>query len=499
MTTRNRGRSRTDITRRQALQGIGVGVTALTVGCAGSDDPLADTGADLASPPAPSGEDLATSPPDMARPADMTEVPLTPAQLLAGIDAVVVLMMENRSFDHYLGALVADTKYPGKRRPDGLTGKESNPDAMGNPVTVFRMDNFTPDDPPHGWTASHNQFNGGKNDGFVKAHAGASEKEAMGYHDRGHIPFYYALADRYTVCDRWFASVMGPTWPNRYYLHAGTSGGKKDNSAFATGGPTTIWERFKEKGKAAKNYHVGFAPWFAGGFVGKLLGGLNPAKKFDEFFSDCKNGTLPPFSIIDPDYLTNDDHPSHNIQLGQALISTIVQAIAQSPQWSRTLLVITYDEHGGFHDHVPPPRLPDDLPDFEQIGFRVPTLVIGPTVRTAHVESMQFDHTSVGATLALKHGFMPLSKRMTAANDLSACIDPMRVKNPAPPPKDLPKVMLRLRDALRFSGVNSQPELDHMVQRGQIPRHLLDPRSDAERTLAWLRIGQSLGAVDLID
>src|SRR5262245_53015002 len=154
MTTRNRGRSRTNITRRQALQGIGVGMTALTIGCTGKDDPVAETEADLASP---SNEDMATSPPDLRAPADLTELPLTPAQLLAGIDAVVVLMMENRSFDHYLGALVGDTKYPGKRRPDGLTGKESNPDPMGNPVTVFRMDNFTPADPPHGWDASHRQ------------------------------------------------------------------------------------------------------------------------------------------------------------------------------------------------------------------------------------------------------------------------------------------------------------------------------------------------------
>ena len=102
------------------------------------------------------------------------------------------------------------------------------------------------------------------------------------------------------------------------------------------------------------------------GFPGRLLS-LNPVVRGDEFFKDAKAGTLPPFSIIDPDFLTNDDHPSHNVQLGQALIASVVQAIAQSPQWGRTLLIITYDEHGGFFDHVPPPTVADDEADFRLV------------------------------------------------------------------------------------------------------------------------------------
>lgn len=98
-----------------------------------------------------------------------------------------------------------------------------------------------------------------------------------------------------------------------------------------------------------------------------------------------------------------------------------------------------------------------------------------------------------------RHGIASLSKRMAAARELSPCIDPLRLKNPAPPPLDLPKVPVRLREALRFSGINSQPGLDHAVRRGLVPQHLIDRRSDAERTLAWLRTGQALGAVDLID
>lgn len=484
--------STSPITRRTALQQLGVGVAALTVGCV--------AGADDAPPPAPppaANPDLSMPPPpDMATPRDLG--PLSPAQLLAGIDAVVVLMMENRSFDHFLGALKRDSAYPGRARVDGLTGSESNPDPAGMAVPLHRLETFTPADPPHSWDASHKQWNEGKNDGFVLAHAGADQADVMGYHDRGQIPFLYALADRYTICDRWFASVLGPTWPNRYYLHSCTSMGKRDNTPFLIGGPATVWERMKAKGLAARNYTPGLVPFYAGGYVGKLLQ-LNPAARFDQFLSDAKAGTLPAFSMIDPDFLTNDDHPSHNIQLGQAFMATIIAALAQSPQWSRTLLMITYDEHGGFFDHVAPPHAADDQAGFYQMGFRVPGLVIGPTVRTGHVESTQYDHTSVAATLRTRFGIASLSPRMDAAADVSACIDPMRIGNPAPPPTDLPKVPVRLRDALRFSGVHSQPGIVALIQKGVIPRSMVDPRSDAERTLSWLRAGEQLGALRLED
>jgi phospholipase C len=475
-----------------ALQQLGIGVAALTVGCtAGATDvpppgPAVDGPPDLSSAPPPT--------PDLGSAPDLS--PLSPGQLLAGIDAVVVLMMENRSFDHFLGSLARDASYPGRALVDGLTGSESNPDPAGQPVALHQLMNFTPADPPHSWDASHQQWNDGKNDGFVIAHAGASQADVMGYHDRSQLPFLYALADRYTTCDRWYASVMGPTWPNRFYLHSCTSVGKRDNKPFLGAGPDTVWDRLKAKGLVGKNFTPGLIPFYTGGYVGKLLQ-MNPAAKFDEFLRDAKAGTLPPFSMIDPDFLTNDDHPSHNIQLGQAFLATVVAALAQSPQWSRTLLMITYDEHGGFFDHVSPPHVVDDQPGFYQLGFRVPGLVIGPTVRAGHVERTQYDHTSVAATLRTRFGIASLSPRMDAAADVSACIDPRRIGNPAPPPTDLPKVSLRLRDALRFSGVHSQPELLTLIQSGAIPAHLVDQRSDAERTLSWLRAGEQLGALRL--
>jgi phospholipase C len=148
---------------------------------------------------------------------------------------------------------------------------------------------------------------------------------------------------------------------------------------------------------------------------------------------------------------------------------------------------------------VPPPHAIDDQAGFYQLGFRVPGLVIGPTVRAGHVESTQYDHTSVAATLRTRFGIASLSPRMDAAADVSACIDPRRIGNPAPPPTDLPKVTLRLREALRFSGVHSQPQIMALIQRGLIPRELVDQRSDTERTLSWLQAGQQLGALQLLD
>jgi phospholipase C len=479
-----------DLTRRAALQTIGAGLGALALGCSGetpagdADGPGGDAGGD------PGGPDGGA--PDLSPP---PEPVLTPKELLAGIDTIIVVMMENRSFDHYFGRLRGDRTYAAADRVDGLRGGESNPDLNGKLVASFPLTTFTAQDPPHGWNACHAQWNGGKNDGFVRAHAGPNQAEVMGYYDRSQIPFFYALCDHFTLCERWFASVMGPTWPNRFYLHATTSLGKKDNTPFVVGGPATVWERLKAQGLAGKNYGNGVA-FYTGGFLGKALAGNSPVARFDDFLKDAKAGTLPPFAMIDPDYLSADDHPAHDIRLGQAFLSTIFQALAQSPQWSRSLLVITYDEHGGFFDHVAPPRTEDPDPDFRQLGFRVPAIVAGPTVRQGFLNSVQLEHCSVAATLRTRNGIASLGPRMDAAADLSSCIDPWRVGKPAPPPMDLPKVTVNIGMLLQSGmGVSSQPELERLAAARALPLH--DTRPVRERTLAWLQAGEALGALRL--
>ena len=335
---------------------------------------------------------------------------------LGQIDTFVVLMMENRSFDHYLGSL----KLLEGRVLDGLVGGESNLAPDGSTVPSFELDDFTVEDPPHGWSASHAQWNGGANDGFVKAHAGPAQNDVMGYHVRAQLPTLYQLADSYTVCDRWFASVMGPTWPNRFHLHAGTSDGMQSNQPVR--GLRSIFDQLREAGISAANYYhdVAFA---AGGY--RFTSGL---RKIERFFSDAAAGRLPRFSIIDPAYAgdgANDDHPDHDIRLGQALIASVHAALAASPQWDRLLFVLTYDEHGGFYDHVAPPTIAESHPGFEQLGFRVPTVVAGGRVKRGAVVSAQYEHTSVLATLTRRFGLEPLNARVAAAADLSECLDPV--------------------------------------------------------------------------
>jgi phospholipase C len=320
----------------------------------------------------------------------------------------------------------------------------------------------------------------------------------MGFHDRSQIPLYYWLADNFTICDHWFASVMGPTWPNRFYLHATTSKGKKDNTPFVTGAPDTLWDRLADAKIGAKNYFAGVTSWYVGGFAGKVLQ-RNPTAKIDQFFQDAKNGTLPAFSIIDPDFQASDDHPAHDILRGQAFVASVYKALADSPKWNKTLFIITYDEHGGFFDHVAPPAAPDFDGEFAQYGFRVPAFVIGPTVKKGYVSKTVYDHASVGATLRTRFDIRDLTKRMEQAADLSDCIDPVKVKAPAPPPSGMPQVAMTVQAALsRGVGEHSQPMLAKMVEDGLIAENDVDSRTHEQRIGDWLEHAVRLGVVRIV-
>jgi phospholipase C len=472
------------LTRRGVLAGLGAGAAVGLIGCGGessADGPDAGTG----EPDAPGASAACTA-----------ASALTPEQLLAHIDSIVVLCMENRSFDHYLGSLrLAE----GRAEIDGLAGTESNPSDSGMPVAVHQLADFTPEDPPHSWDACHAQWNNGKNDGFVVAHAGASQADVMGYHVRSQIPVTYALADAGVVCNRWFAACLGPTWPNRFYLHGATSKGRQSNLPVV--GFTSIFDRLTAKGIANTNYYSDVA-WASGGY-GKL-GGLGTIERF---FEDAAAGNLPPFSIVDPNFFgggANDDHPDHDVRLGQAFIGSVAGALAQSPQWKRSLLIVTYDEHGGFYDHVPPPPAIDDNADFRQLGFRVPSLVIGPTVRRGCSVDDVFEHSSVIATATRRFGLDRLTARGDAAKDLSPCIDPRRIAGDTLPPPVIPSVTVSLsqlarRQELARRRPPSHPELHAAIDAMQLPRGL-DRRADtdavARRVLKW---GERLGTVTLVD
>jgi phospholipase C len=292
-------------------------------------------------------------------------------------------------------------------------------------------------DPDHSWDGSRAQWNNGANDGFVKQQEmqyGAGHDEPMQYLTRELMPVSYALADAYTTCDAWFASVMGPTWPNRFYWMCATSGGIMTNELPGTSGGVTFPTIFNSlhDNKVDWSYYYGSIP------VVSALDSPGPhqidvsknVKRMSQFFTDAMAGKLSPVTYIDPAFYQNDDHPPIHPINGQALIASVYTALAASPQWKNCLLVVTYDEHGGFFDHVSPPTTTDDLAaqGFNQCGFRVPTMVIGPYVQQGYVSHTQYDHCSALAQLERSFDMDPLNGRTMVANDLTDCIDMDRLK-----------------------------------------------------------------------
>jgi phospholipase C len=412
---------------------------------------------------------------------------------LAGIDALVVVMLENRSFDHVLGSLRTDPAYPGRDTIDGLRGDESNPGSDGGMVPSWRMPGSGNGsmNPPHRWEPARAAFNNGRNDGFVRVASGPNRDEVMAHLVREQAPFFYALADQFTVCDRWFSSVMGPTWPNRLFLQATTSQGHQSNEPLGLDAPPTLWDRLAERCLRGKNYGAGPLLWYTLAMPLKALSGndaMVPAP-VEEFFTDARAGELPELSIIDPEFRVNDGSPTHQLALAEAFVAAIYRALAESPQWSRSLMVITFDEHGGYYDHVPPPVVADPRVEFRQLGFRVPALVLGPRVRPGAVVSAPLEHVSVAATLGRRFGLQSLGPRMDGATDLSVCLDPAMSR----PPPSLPTVELRAAQTIVAPPVD--PDLQAALAAGRVVAHQLDPRTAQERLHTWLRHAQDLEAV----
>ncbi|MBM4392549.1 MAG: alkaline phosphatase family protein [Deltaproteobacteria bacterium] len=357
----------------------------------------------------------------------------TSAEEGASVEHIVFVMMENRSYDHFLGAM---TLLEGRDDLDGLAAEMSNPDASGTAVTVYRNDTDCQDpDPHHGWNSSHEQFNDGANDGFVIDYGGPG---VMQYMRRDDLPITWALADEYAVCDRYFCSVMGPTWPNRFYGHCGTSDGMTGND-FPEGGSYDlphVWGKLAEAGVSAQ-YYFSDLP-----FTILMTGANDPdnLRYFEDFVRDAELGRLPAVSWVDPGFAFNDDHPPHHVAMGQEFLAAVYKALANSPQWTKILLVITYDEHGGFFDHVPPPTTDDDhaADGFDQLGFRVPTLCIGPWVKQGAVSAV-FNHASWLRYVCDTHGIEPWTKRIAASTSIAECLDLDRMSRNEPlEPIELP-------------------------------------------------------------
>jgi phospholipase C len=342
-----------------------------------------------------------------------------PVPAKSGIDHVVVVMMENRSFDHIMGWL------PGA---DGKQAGLSYTDAAGVSHSTFPL---APDfqgcsynDPDHSYDGSRVAWDNGACDGWLRA--GKNDAFSIGYYRQGDLPFLGRAAPAFTACDRYFAPILAPTFPNRFYLHTGVTD-RLDN-AFTRNYSPTIWDRL-----AAARLRGGY---YCGNVNFLLLWNQkynSITHDYTRFYADCKTGKLPAFSLVDPNYtledtgpesgIGNDDHPHSDIRAGEYFLSTIYNAVVQSPAWPRTLLIVTFDEWGGFFEHVPPPVAPDVDPRFTQRGFRIPCLLISPYARRGKVAHGVYDHTSILKLVEWRWGLKPLSVRDGAANNLAAALD----------------------------------------------------------------------------
>lgn len=397
------------------------------------------------------------------------------------IETIIVVMMENRSFDHYFGSL----RLHEGRKVDGLRAGLGNPRPDGSMTSPFPMGLRCVADPPHGFDSSHRQVNAGANDGFVREHTarvGAQHgDEVMGYHVRQQLPLLYAAADQFALCERWFSSVLGPTWPNRLYLHSAQSNGRKNNEFPTTSSGftwPTIWDRLDEAGIPWKSYY-GDLPFLY--LFGRFL--FSPKiRRIEEFYDDARAGLLPPVVHIEPSYTVNDDHPPHDLHLGQAFLSSILHAVGQGPQWSKSMIIVTYDEHGGFYDHVAPGMVADERADegFGQLGVRVPGLVISPYTRRGFVSSTLYEHSSVPAFIEWLYGLDPLTVRDANANFFLDTFDIDRVRRNDPRAfPELPAIEVDPdipAECLAFQGGAAAQDIERFADAGGIPRsHDLRP------------------------
>jgi phospholipase C len=346
-----------------------------------------------------------------------------PAPDSSGIDHIVVVMMENRSFDHFAGWVPnADGRQAGQRFVD----------RYGVPHTSWHLSDFqgcNHADPDHSYEGGRIQLNQGKCDGFLRS--GENDPFAIGYYTAADLDFWRQASADWTVCDRYFAATMAETYPNRFYQHAARTDRLHNSSTTST--LPTIWDRLAAAGRSGR-YYFSDVPFTA--LWGTKYASIS--KPAAQFLSDCAAGTLPDVSYVDPRFVdegsgtSGDDHPHGDVRSGEEFLATIYNAVVSSPAWSRTLLVINYDEWGGFFDHVAPETAPDADPTTALRGFRVPAVVISPRSQRGAVAHGVYDHTSVLKAIEWRWGLPPLTRRDAAARNIAEVLDFGSPPRPAP-------------------------------------------------------------------
>ena len=374
---------------------------------------------------------------------------------LDNLKHIVVLMMENRSFDHMLGSLTGVNP-----QIDGITTQLSNPDTTGaavQPLPLAQFQGQLDPDPDHHFPAVDMQIFGGDTSpnrvanmqGFVKSYfnqqkdVGHSQK-IMYYFAQNQLPVLTTLALEFAVFNRWFASIPGPTICNRAFAHYGTSFGRVDMNLLYVNEPfKSIYDRLinATPKHTAKLYYYDTASSTME-IVNLLQNQPELFGTYEQFLDDCSKGSLPDYSFVEPNYsdhdsddgeeVASDQHPDHNVQAGELFIASVYHAIKQNANlWQSTALLIVYDEHGGIYDHVVPPACTPDqfqasandtgtgMPfAFDRLGVRVPAILISPWIPRGTIVSRVFDHASIPGTVTkfFLGDYSPRSPRETSAD-----------------------------------------------------------------------------------
>lgn len=350
------------------------------------------------------------------------------------VDTFVVVMMENRSFDHLLGWLP---------RADGRQAGLSYTNSSGQTLSTYPL---APDFqgcghpiPGHIWEQARVQFNGGKVNGFLLDGSG-NDRFAIGYYREHDLPYLPHLAKAFTTYDRYFPSLLASTNPNRAYMHAAQSYGDKHIFLMPGDGEpqypiprgypahTTIEGRLAAQGLSGITF-------YSDDNYASLWGraGIKRSAPIAQYFERAAIGRLPALSFVDPQLMSfkeasgvsTDEHPLSDIRTGEAFAADAVRAFIRSPQWRRGALFLVYDEWGGFFDHVRPPRVPDARQsanisdDFGQMGFRVPAVAVSPYVRRGHVNHTRFGHESILRMIEYRFGLRPLTVRDARTNNIA--------------------------------------------------------------------------------
>jgi phospholipase C len=350
-------------------------------------------------------------------------------------------MMENRSFDHFLGWLPNAVGIQAGLNFTDKSGASQPTHSLSGDFTGCPQS-----DPDHSYDGSRIAYDGGRMDGFLRA--GSNDLYTIGYYEEKDIPFYAAMARNYTTCDHYFSAILGPTFPNRFFMYAGQTDRIENTPAISS--LPTILDRLQDA-NVSHNYYYSNSPYLAL-WADKYL---DISKLYSDFLAQASNGTLPAVSFLDPAYTIlddgtgNDDHPHADIREGDRFLYDVFEAIATGPAWSSTVFVINFDEWGGFFDHVPPPRaqaanaVDTDIVDGKTLlGFRVPVVIASPFSRgdaqNPRISPLVFDHTSVLKLIEWRWRLAPLTPR-DASGDIDNLAYALNFNQPQTAVPNLPK------------------------------------------------------------